>query len=147
MQNVSTVFVNNNAVDASMFYDNIPNTCQEVTSSIIARDLVIRTDLSAPQTQVTVQWLVLNWDCSKTDKYRYMMYHNKGPMTSVNPFAGRFNMCKFHTQYSHLEAIGESECIFHCVCPDGCSNILLRIRSPLVGARLCEVHVSAGLYP
>ena len=147
MQNGSTVFVNNNAVDASVFYDNIPNTCLEVTSSITARDLVIRTDLSSPQTQVTVQWQALNWECNQTDKDRYMVYHNKGPMTSVNPFAGRFNLCTLYQQFDHAYAAGVYECIFHCVCPDGCSNILVRIRSPLVGIQLCEVHVSAGIHP
>ena len=138
------MFVNNNAVDASIFYDNIPNTCQEMTSSISTRDLVIRTDLSEPQTQVTVQWLVVNWDCSQTDKHRYMVYHNKGVMTSVNPFAGRFNMCEFYKQIAHTE--GVSQCLFHCVCPDGCSSILTRIMTPLAGKQLCEVHISSGMY-
>ena len=138
------MFVNNNAVDASIFYDTIPNTCQEMTSSISSRDLVIRTDLSEPQTQVTVQWLVVNWDCWPIDKHRYKVYHNKGTMSSVNPFAGRFNMCDLYKQIKYRE--GVSQCLSHCVCPDGCSSILTRIMPPLVGIKLCEVHISSGIY-
>ena len=143
-QNSSTVFVNNNDVDGTLLYDNIPNTCQEVTSAIVSRDLVIRTDLSEPHLEVTVQWLAVDWDCSHTAKSHYMIYHNKEKMTSVNPFVGRFTLCAFYKQLLHDE--GVSSCIFHCACLDGCSSILMRIRSPLVGIKLCEVHLSAGRY-
>jgi hypothetical protein len=145
VQNSSTVFVNSNTFIDSVLYDNNPATCQEVTSVITSRDLKIRTDLSAPQTEVTVQWIAINWDCSQTARSNFMVYHNTGPLHSVNPFAGRFNVCDFHKWIATEE--GVSLCLFHCRCPDGCSNIFLRIRRPLVGIKLCEVHISAGIYP